>query len=167
MLLEHGFSHHMCITNLRIWGPHPIPQWVRTTLGHLEVETTAKSNGRWSQASWIERKWQNEREWQRQQPMMESCHLTAWKLSGFSNEGVRRGRGNTQLGRNTKPDSTKEVGMALNDNHLLRGPGKPSWLEIIHGQASLGLLDDHAPVFLVVQHRWQPPPPYLFLKHSN
>lgn len=94
--------------------------------------------------------------------MMETCHLTAWKLSGFSNEGVRRGRSNTQLGRNTKPDSTKEVGMALNDNHLLRGPEKPSWLEIFHGQASLGLLDDHAPVFPVVQHRWQPPPPICF-----
>ena len=74
---------------------------------------------------------------------------------------------NIQLGKNTKPDSAKEAGMVPNDNHLLRGPVEPGWLEIIHGQATLGHLDNHAPVFPVVQHRWQLLLPYLFLKHSN
>lgn len=36
--------------------------------------------------------------------------------------------------------------MVSNDNYLLRGPVKLSSLEIIHGQAALGHLDDHAAV---------------------
>ena len=57
------------------------------------------------------------------------------------------------------PDSAKEAGLILNDNHLLRSPVEPGGWAMIHRQATPGPPGSvtEQPVFPVLRHRRQLP----------
>ena len=87
-----------------------------------------------SQVSQMKRtEWERERERQsQQQPLVETCRVTA-RSWGFSNSGNGGKQAYQPVGSNKMPDSVKEAGLVLNDNHLLRSPrslvGGP-WLTV-------------------------------------
>ena len=69
------------------------------------------------------------------------------------------------VGSNKTPDSAKEAGLVLNDNHLLRSPVEPGWWAVIHSQATPrppGLVTEQ-PVFSVLGYRRQFPPPLFVI----
>ena len=99
-----------------------------------------------------------------------------WKLAvlqpgswGFSNSGNGGKQAWQPVGSNKMPDSVKEAGLVLNDNHLLRSPVEPGGWAMIHRQATPGPPGwvTEQPVLLCLDTDGSFPSSFLFWQHGN